>query len=246
MVYTHALLSRPEPQLTELAGGIRAVHLTPVCMPAFTFSATDESVVPDAAWRNHATRLLIFTSPRAVEFGLRALQDTMLQDCRVVSVGPATTRELAAAGLAALQAPGPTFDSDALLACVESQLQPGAAVILAAPGGREAIQDGLQEMGWQVRLVPVYRREPVDPDPLNIAVLEAAGGVLSIWTSGTAMDHLLSKLSARARDQVRAGTAIVVAERLVQRAGQLGFGDVRLATGASNSALLAAVDEVIA
>ncbi len=245
MIYTHALLSRPEPQLTELAGGIRAAHLEPVCMPAFTFSSTHESVAPDSAWRDNRTRLLIFTSPRAVEFGLKALPGTMLQDCRLVSVGPATTRALANAGLQALQAPGPTFDSDALLACVKSQLQPGAAVILAAPGGREAIQEGLQAMGWQVRLVPVYRREPVDPDPLAITELERAEGVLSIWTSGTALEYLLSKLSAGAGRQVRAGTAIVVAERLVERAKALGFGDVRLAASASNSALLEAVHEVI-
>ncbi len=60
------------------------------------------------------------------------------------------------------------FDSDSLLACVRAELQPGAALILAAPGGREAIQDGLEATGWQVRLVPVYRRELLTPDPALI------------------------------------------------------------------------------
>ncbi len=98
MVYTHALLSRPEPQLTELANGIRVAHLNPVGMPAFTFAATGETVAPDKAWREHPSRLLVFTSPRAVEFGLPVVPASMLRESHIASVGPATTRALAAAG----------------------------------------------------------------------------------------------------------------------------------------------------
>lgn len=246
MIYTHALLSRPEPQLTELAGWIKSAHLTPVCMPAFTFAATTEPVTPDPAWREHAVRLLIFTSPRSVEFGLPAIPGPMLRGSRIVSVGPASTRALADAGMDALQAPGPNFDSEALLEMVKTSLEPGAAVILAAPGGREAIQAGLEAMGWKVRLVPVYRREPLAPGPAEIEELEKAEGVISIWTSGTALKHVLGNLSEKGARQVRAGIAIVVSERLAKLAREQGLGDVRLADGASNDDLLRAVHEAIA
>lgn len=245
MVFSHALLSRPEPQLTELAGRVQAVGLKPVCIPAFDFTATNETVVPDVAWNERSTRVLVFTSPRAVEFGLPALQDTMLANSQIVSVGPATTRALAAAGLQALQAPGPVFDSDALLACVKSLPEPGAAVILAAPGGREAIQTGLEATGWQVRLVPVYRRNLLDPGPASVTALEAAQSVLSIWTSGTALKHVLGKLSEKAGQRVRAGTAIVVSGRLREVAAELGLEEVRQSGGASNDELLKAIKEVV-
>lgn len=245
MVYTHALLSRPEPQLTELADWINAAHLTPVRMPAFTFAATDETVGPDASWREHTTRLLIFTSPRAVDFGLPAVQGPMLWGCRVASVGPATTRALADSGLDAIQAPGPDFDSEALLACIKASLEPGAAVILAAPGGREAIQRGLESMGWQVRMVPVYQRKLQDPEPSAMKALESAEGVVSVWTSGTALEHLMGCLSEPAQRRVRAGVSIVVSERLKTLAREQGCSDVRLAGGASNGELLKAVHEVI-
>lgn len=245
MVYTHALLSRPEPQLTELADWMKSAHLKPVCMPAFTFTATNEPVRPDSAWREHAVRLLVFTSPRAVEFGLPVLSGPMLRGSRVASVGPASTRALADAGMDALQAPGPTFDSEALLDVVKTTLEPGAAVILAAPGGREAMQSGLEAMGWQVRLVPVYHRELLEPEPAEIEELEKAGGIISVWTSGTALEHVLGKVGEKAARQVRAGIAIVVSERLQELAREQGLGDVRLASGPSNGDLFKAVREAI-
>lgn len=238
MVPTHALVTRPSPQLEELATHLEQAHLKTVCMPAFRFEARERHIVPDEAWRRERNHLLLFTSPRAVAFGLPALSESMLRDGRVAAIGPATARILAEAGYEPLQAPGPDFDSEALLDSLDGRLEPGAAVILAAPGGREALHQGLEARGWSVRLVPVYERVLIDPEPEAIVALEAADRVLSFWTSGVALAHLLGKLSERARRSVRAGTAIVISERLAALARDHGIAEVRVAEGPTNEDLL--------
>ena len=238
MDHTHALVTRPSPQLEELTGLLEKAHLRAVRMPAFRFEARERRIVPDEAWRRESSRLLLFTSPRAVEFGLPALPESMLGESRVAAIGPATARVLAEAGLDAVQAPGPDFDSEALLETLGEQFEPGAAVILAAPGGREALQQGLEAGGWSVRLVPVYARVLIDPEPEAIETLEAAERVLSFWTSGVALAHILGKLSERALKRVRAGTAIVISERLAGLARDQGIAEVRVAAGPANADLM--------
>lgn len=238
MTDTHVLLSRPEPQLGELADWFSATQLIPVKMPAFEFTATGQTVAPDAAWHAAPCRLLIFTSPRAVQFGLPALGEDVLRDSQAAAIGPATTRALADAGVQALQAPGPDYDSEALLATLEERMpEPGTAMILAAPGGRTALLEGLQARGWRARLLPVYRRELLEPDLAAVAALEGAGRVLSLWTSGTALDHIMDKLPAAAAEKIRAGRAIVVSGRLADLARKRGMKDVHVAPGASNEEL---------
>ena len=54
-----------------------------------------------------------------------------------------TLEALAAHGIEPVQACGPTFDSEALLERIGADLAPGAAIILTAPGGRDALRRGL-------------------------------------------------------------------------------------------------------
>ncbi len=238
MVYTHALVTRPRPLLDELAGWLESTGMKPVAMPAFDFASTDEVIAADDDWRAAGSRLLLFTSPRAVHFGLPALAGPMLWGSRIASIGPATTRSLSDAGLACVQAPGPAFDSEALLEHLAHSLEPGAAVILTAPGGRGALQPGLEALGWRVRLVPVYRRVPLDPTSEAIAKLEKADRVLSVWTSGQALEHLYARVPEKVQRRLRHGTAIVVSDRLAEVARGLGLRDVRVAEGPSNGDIL--------
>lgn len=244
MKFTHALVTRPHPQGVELAARLRP-WVAPIDMPAFRFAARGEGVAPDDAWRRARRRLLLFTSPRAVEFGLAALAPEMLDGATSASVGPATTRALEQAGLAPVQAPGPDFDSEALLRTLDHELASdgedpgsGAAVIFAAPGGREALQRGLAARGWHVRFAPVYERRLIAPEPSAVAELERAGHVASFWTSGVAIAHLLDTLSDTAADRIRAGIAIVISERLAELAREHGLGDVVVAKGPANDDLV--------
>ena len=117
----------------------------------------------NGGWSAAEHRLLVFTSPRAVEHGMRVLPPAMLEGARVASVGPATSRALAAHGIEPVQACGPTFDSEALLERIGADLAPGAAIILTAPGGRDALRRGLETPGPVIMDFQVTKEECVYP-----------------------------------------------------------------------------------
>ncbi len=234
--FSHALASRPEPQQSELVQALASLGLEVISLPVFRFEAgrTESNL-----WARAGGALLIFTSPRAVHFGLAALGGGVPDGARAAAIGPATHAELERHGIASLQASGSRHDSEALLATLEEEATPGQALIFAAPGGRKALEHGLVERGWEVGVEPVYRRVLLPPDPVEAERLADAEGVLSLWTSGTAMNQVLGGLPERLLTPVLRGTAIVVSERLAKLARERGFGAVIVAAGASNPALLA-------
>lgn len=238
MDFTHALLTRPRPELDDLAARFERVGLVPIPMPAFDFASTGRRIAPDAAWRAAGSRLVVFTSPRAVRFGLTLLDRKSLDGATLAAVGPATARALEAEGFDCLRSPNPPYDSEGLLAHLEGRLPPGAALILAAPGGRDALRRGLEAKGWTVRLAPVYERLPLDPAPEQVATLERAGRVISVWTSGNALAHLLDALPDTAVERIRAGAAIVASARLASLAGARGLTEVHVAPGPGNADLV--------
>lgn len=238
MTPTHVLVTRPRPEGDELADALERAGIAAVRMPAFRFEPSGVTIGPDEAWRAADSRLLLFTSPRAVAFGLPATGALLRVGGIPVSIGPATSRALASHGLEAVQAPGPPWDSETLLEHLAKRFEPGAVVILAAPGGREALQRGLEQAGWNVRMAPVYARVPVEPAREQVERLEQAGHLASVWTSGNALRHILPALTGRARERVLAGIALVVSERLATLAQAQGFADVRVAEGPGNAELL--------
>ena len=233
--FSHALASRPEPQQSELVEALASLGLEVISLPVLRFEAgrTESNL-----WARAGGALLIFTSPRAVHFGLAALGGGIPDGARAAAIGPATHAELERHGIASQQASGSRHDSEALLATLD-EATPGRALIFAAPGGRKALEHGLTERGWEVSVEPVYRRVLLPPDPVEAERLADAEGVLSLWTSATAMNQVLEGLSTRLLTPVLRGTAIVVSERLAKLARERGFGVVIVAAGASNPALLA-------
>lgn len=237
MTFTHVLISRPADEAAELAHRVLALGLQPVLLPAFRFRGLDATPAADRAWTQAVHRLAIFTSPRAVGFGLPRLAPGMLDGALVAAIGPATGLALQQAGVAVDLLPGERPDSEALLASTQLPARPGAALIFAAPGGRPALREGLAARGWQVREALVYERLPLSPDPAAQQVLERAGKVLSVWTSGTALRHLLQNLSPAARDKVLEGLVLVPSARLQALARELGAARVAVCGGADNASL---------
>jgi uroporphyrinogen-III synthase len=67
--------------------------------------------------------------------------------------------------------------------------------------------------------------------------LGEARRVISIWTSGAAMQQLLETLPGDAWTKILAGVFIVISRRLARLARDLGASDVRLAEGPDNDSL---------
>lgn len=248
MKFSHALLTRPRSESLELAARLAPLGIEPIVQPAFHFLAVDAAAEQAADMASLTAAgpgdLLIFTSPRAVEHGLPQLAQDLLTRVRVAAIGPATARALAAAGLRhALQASS-GYTSEDLLRTLgeEASYAAGAkAFVVAAPGGRTKLAEGLGKLGFDACMLMVYRAEvePLDRDAL--ARLGDARAVLSVWTSANAMRSLSQRLPPAAWFRVCQGEWLVISERLARVARAYGPAATHLAGGPGNDALLTSI-----
>lgn len=241
-------ISRPRPEADELAAMLAPLGVPAVVQPAFDYCAVDARASdPEGYARLEACpagALVVFTSPRAVRHGLPQLPRALLRRQRVAAIGPATAAALAAAGVPAAVAAGDGYTSEALLESL-AVAPPGDAFIVAAPGGRQALLDGLSAMGWRAGMLMVYRAEPAELNRSAVAALGSAAAVLAVWTSGNAMLALSQRLPPAAWSRLCEGEWLVISGRLARLARAYGPRRVHLAGGPGNDALLAAVRSLL-
>ena len=245
--FTHLFISRPAPEAYELAAMVKPLGLTAIVQPAFEYRPQRaHEADADACARLEAAGpgdLLVFTSPRAVEHGLPQFSRAVLTRSRLAAIGPATAAVLKAAGLPPTITAPDGYTSEALLEILAA-VPAGQAFIAAAPGGRDALLNGLAGQGWQVRMLMVYRAEPAPLDPEVSARLQSADRLLSAWTSGNAMKALARRLPPAAWYAVCRGDWLVISERLARLARAYGPGRVHQATGPGNADLLRAIRDL--
>lgn len=254
MNFSHVFITRPRREAEELAALLEPLGLTAVIQPAFDYRAADvpagQSGDLDELERAGIDALLVFSSPRAVKFGLPQLPAGVAQSARIAAIGPATARALEAAGVRVGVSPRSGYTSEALLETLESDsfLRPGErsrAYILAAPGGRQALNQGLTALGWPTRLLRVYRAEPTPLERAGLDELANAESILSVWTSANAMKSLSQRMPPAAWFAVCRGEWLVISERLKRLARAYGPAKIHLARGPGNTDLLTAVRGVV-
>lgn len=254
MRYSHVFLTRPQAQAEELAVLLAALGLEAVIQPAFSYSRLDaaekQSAELDLMGASGAAGLILFTSPRAVSFGLPQIPVGALSRCRVAAIGPATARALADAGVRVSVTPANGYTSEALLATLEAEgsgLYVGEprAFIIAAPGGRNALANGLSRLGWATSTILAYKPEPAALDKGALKRLENADGLLSVWTSANAMNALSQRMPPAAWFRVCQGDWLVISERLQRLARAYGPAEIFLSGGPGNASILTAVRGLI-
>jgi uroporphyrinogen-III synthase len=194
--------------------------------------------------------LLIFTSPRSVAHGLSQLPDNILFQARVAAIGPATAKALGESGIRVNVSPRRGYTSEALLEFIAEESSMSTAVqpfafIIAAPGGRQKLLEGLKARNWRARLVMVYKSEPAELDRQVLKTLADASGVLSVWTSANAMKALSQRLPPATWFQLCQGDWLVISERLKRLARAYGPERIHLAQGPGNRDLLAAIRSLV-
>ena len=195
---------------------------------------------------DNAPRLLIFTSPRAVRFGLAQLPHELIKKQKIAAIGPSTANALSAAGVFVNVRPASGFTSEALLDSLEKDssgfISPQkSAVILAAPGGRTKMEDGLVKLDWTVQTLMVYSRENAELDKQALESLKGARNILSVWTSGNAIKALSQRLQPATWFQICGGEWLVISGRLKRLARAYGPTQVHLSPGPTNSELFRAI-----
>lgn len=251
MRFSHILITRPQHESEQLAALLAPLGIPIIVQAAQKFR---ELEISEEQWAllsgmgaANGSRLLLFTSTRSVDFGLPKLPACLPGTARIAAIGPATARALELAGFSTDVRPSNGYSSEALLSTLKSELMPSGstAIILAAPGGRKKLAQGLEALGWQVHMLWVYEREPADLDREAVDEIRQAGNILSVWTSANAMNTLSQRLPPAAWYQLCRGEWLVISNRLRNLARAFGPSEIHLAPGPGNSDILTAVRGIL-
>lgn len=129
--------------------------------------------------------------------------------------------------------------SEALLALASlQQLDHQRILLVAGEGGRRLLAETLTERGAQVTRAAVYRRTLQPLSPALQTRLFSANYRALIVTSSELLEHLAKWCNQAALNQ----PLIVSSRRLATLAGILGFSDLKVASGATPAALIAALE----
>lgn len=246
------MLTRPLQESTALAGDLKGVGFDSVVMPLYAFSGFKPAVDVAAILANaEGRRLLVFTSPRAVEFGLDYVPVAQRSGLEFAVVGDATRRKLAAAGLQVSWQPDNGFTSEDLLALPGLALpgqsiagpsgKAGTAIVMCAPDGRGVLKPGLKALGWVAHNAMVYQRQWLIPAQDQVARIMAAESLLSVWTSTSAISGAEKHLPAAAWRKVLKQPALVVSARIKHHLQQQGASEISIASGPGNVDLLQSI-----
>jgi len=240
---THVLITRPLDASLQLAQQLEAHGLTPIVMPFYTFVPCEP--VPDvsSAWsEDNSRKLAVFTSPRAVQFGLPSIPaHNQLNGIEIAVVGSATRAVLEASGYPVHLQANTGFTSEDLLQTPGLADDPGKAVIFCAPGGRETIAEGLRDKGWRVDKALVYERVPLQPDSGKIEDLRNSEVLVSVWTSTAAINLAEQYLPGDVWVKILGSSVLVISSRIQHHLTQLGASRVELADGPGNPELLQSI-----
>lgn len=240
---THVLVTRPLDASRQLADQLEAHGLTPIVMPLYTFAPY--MPVPDVSsvWsQGEVRKLAVFTSPRAVQFGLPLMPaHDQLNGIEIAVVGSATRIALEDSGYPVHLQSQSGFTSEDLLQIPGLADDPGTAVIFCAPGGRETITKGLRAMGWQVDMAMVYERVPLRPGSKQIKQLRNSENLVSVWTSNSALNLAEAYLPGDVWVKILGSSVLVISSRIQHHLTQLGASRVELADGPGNPELLESI-----
>jgi uroporphyrinogen-III synthase len=251
MRFSHILITRPQRESEELAALLAPLGIPVIVQAAQKFRGLEPSAEQMESLSGlraaNGSPLLLFTSTRAVDFGLPALPGGLAGTARIAAIGPATAKALEAAGFSVDLRPASGYTSEALLSTLESELMPSGstAIILAAPGGRKKLAQSLEALGWNVLMLWVYERHPADLDKEAVDAIRQAGKTLSVWTSANAMNTLSQRLPPAAWFQVCQGEWVVISKRLRKLARAFGPSKIHLAPGPGNAEILCGIRAVI-
>lgn len=230
------LVTRPEPQAQQLCESLETAGFRAFRLPAIAIEPNVQPVSIDAAGYD----LIVFVSRNAVIHGLPRLhnQKTSL---RHAAVGKGTAEELTQRGIQEVLIPDDRWDSEGLLAKPELADTRGKAVlIIRGDGGRGLLASSLCERGARVDFVEVYRRALSTTSPAEV-LAHWDDIQLVLATSNAILDHLEALLGSDAQKLLGQKTLLLVSQRGLAHARDLGYTSLVEASGASDAELIAAL-----
>lgn len=245
------VVTRPVAQAENLCQTLQQQGKTVIRFPVLEILATDKPETLTATLGQlEKYDLAIFVSANAVEYGLQQLaaQSPGRQwpdALSIAAIGQATARAVSNHGLKlSLQAPRP-YNSESLLALPALQKISGQRLlIIRGEGGREHLAETLRNRGATVEYAECYRRSipASDVTPL-LQAWKAKRRLMFVLTSNEGLQNLYHMLGEAERKKLLASSIVVVSERAIDKAKELGFEkEPLLASAASDEAIVEAVN----
>jgi uroporphyrinogen-III synthase len=242
------IVTRPRAQAETLVRELQGAGIDAVALPLIHIAPLSDARPLQQAWAGlPQLALLIFVSANAVLhfMGQRPAQQAWPAQLLAGSTGPGTSAALRAAGVPLrllVEPAGEVFDSEALWRQLQARDWRGRRVgVVRGEGGRDWLAERLAAAGAQVAFVSAYERQLPRLEATGQALLDAASlqprQHLWVFSSAQALTHL-GQLAPNA--DWSAACAVAPHARIVERARQLGFGQVDLAA-VSAAALAIAV-----
>jgi uroporphyrinogen-III synthase len=243
------LITRPVMPASRTAQRVAALGATPFVFPATIIEPPSDGASLSVALETLADCYgAIFVSPSAAEMALAPLgaaPRTLPATLRVFAPGPGTAEELTLRGVARVEMPETSFDSEGLLAL--PSLQAGAVkgkriVIFRGNDGRELMREELARRGATVDAVTAYHRRAPKTPATGLLELLRSGRVTALSAmSSDAISHLVPLVPAADRTTLLFALPVYAShDRIAATARSAGFRNV-IETEAGDAGLIAAL-----
>lgn len=211
---------------------------------AILFPVIDIVPVESQAWSEMVLAepgILIFVSRNAVVHFVAGWPSKLPGDLQLVAVGTGTAVEMEAAGLPVSARPA-VESSEGLLSLLSSEnIEKKQIWIVRGEGGRETLATGLRARGALVEYIEVYQRQL--PTVTLVQAEQADKATCAIVTSTAGLDNMKTLLATQQR-KIQQQPLIVISERIGKHAVQCGFKQVIVSTGASDEAIVLALNKI--
>jgi uroporphyrinogen-III synthase len=232
----HIFITRPKHQAMPIVEQLQANGAIPHLFPLL-------DIVPKTPAMTDVTAdYLIFISPNAVSFGIKALNWT--SSTSIAAIGKKTANTLQQQHIHVEHFPSEGFDTEHFLALPAFQQVEGKTVVIVrGEGGRELLAQTLKERGAEVTYAEVYiRRLPeLDISRLKKHWLQQQLDIIII-TSVESLQNLYQETSRQSKDVswLSQIPLILGSERMLSTANRLGHqGRKWLADNPSDEAVMA-------
>lgn len=223
----HIVVTRPAHQAKTLCGLIERHAGHAIGFPVLDIIPKIDTEFTKLIEHLNQYHIALFISPNAVNLAIPAITTVggLPQGIQIGAVGKATAAALSALNYPVTIYPDDKFDSESLLALPVLQAVQGKRIIIfRGEGGRELLADTLRQRGALVHYAQCYqRRKPdIDAQPLLDRWAQHKLDIIII-TSVEGMVNLMELVGDAGRESLLTTPLLVVSERMVARARQLGF-----------------------
>lgn len=238
------LVTRPEPQCSELCRVIDSMGGRAIAFPTIAFAPPPDMQAFHAAIQQLGNySWLIFISPQAVVASVPAIRQTwstLPPTVQFAAIGAGTAKALVAAGYQAAIQPDTDWSSEGLLAMpMFQQVRDMPIAVVRGVGGREMIDRELRARGADVLPVIAYQRIVPDSDLSPcLNELQAKQIDMIVCTSFESVNNLKNRLGVTAWPLLEKIPLIVMSERVKLLAEALGFRTIWVTRGASAAAIV--------